>query len=264
MPDASGHERHSLPPRWSDAFAALPLDAAPPQAWERLRARLPAKPVRVRGRWPLWLATAASLAAVGMLSMPMWMSSGNFGSRSYTSAPPSTSAAVPPSVTARPNPPVGVAPIALATSEPTAQDSRSQGNSASRSASTATARERPREDAIAATATSPQRIASSRHARPESNLEPLYAESAQLEALLAVARDDRIASSGAAALTDSLDAELAAIDATLIQPGLDAPRRAGLWRQRVDTLRQLAGVETTRRLLSARGETYDAALVSID
>lgn len=263
MPDASGHERHSLPPRWSDAFAALPLDAAPPQAWERLRARMPAKPARVRRRWPLWLAAAASLAAVGMLSMPMWMPSGNFDSRSYTNATPSTSAALPP-VAASPNSPVGANPIALVTPERTAQDSRSQGNSASRSASTATARERPREDAIAATATSPQRIASSRRARPEPNLEPLYAESAQLEALLAVARDDRIASSGAAALTDSLDAELAAIDATLIQPGLDAPRRAGLWRQRVDTLRQLAGVETTRRLLSARGETYDAALVSID
>ncbi|QNN47590.1 hypothetical protein H9L17_05475 [Thermomonas brevis] len=263
MPDASGHERHSLPPRWSDAFAALPLDAAPPQAWERLRARLPAKPVRVRGRWPLWLAAAASLAAVGMLSMPMWGPSGNVGSHSYTSATPATSAAVPP-VAASPNSPVGANPIALVTPERTAQDSRSQGNSASRSASTAAARERPREEAIAATATSPRRIAPSRRARPESNLEPLYAESAQLEALLAVARDDRIASSGAAALTDSLDAELAAIDATLIQPGLDAPRRAGLWRQRVDTLRQLAGVETTRRLLSARGETYDAALVSID
>lgn len=39
MPDASGHERHSLPPRWNDAFAALPLDAAPPQARERLRAQ---------------------------------------------------------------------------------------------------------------------------------------------------------------------------------------------------------------------------------
>jgi len=98
----------------------------------------------------------------------------------------------------------------------------------------------------------------------EAGLEALYAESAQLEALLAAARDDRIASSGTAALTDSLDTELAAIDAALIQPGLGAPGRADLWRQRVDTLRQLAGIETTRRLLSARGETYDAALVSVD
>ena len=41
-------------------------------------------------------------------------------------------------------------------------------------------------------------------------------------------------------------------------------RRTELWRNRVDTLRQLVGIETTQRLYSARGLQYEAALVSID
>ena len=35
-------------------------------------------------------------------------------------------------------------------------------------------------------------------------------------------------------------------------------------RQRVDTLQQLVGIETTNRLYASRGQTYDVALVSID
>lgn len=263
MPDASGHERHSLPPRWSDAFAALPLDAAPPQAWERLRARLPVKPARVRGRWPLWLAAAASLAAVGMLSMPGWRSPDAVGRHASASASPPASTALPPSSGAAFDPPARAAPIAQAAPERMPPAPRSPVNREPPSASAIALIEHPHADTEAATEARPGRVTAAR-ASAESSLAPLYAESAQLEALLAAARDDRIASSAAAALTDSLDAELAMIDANLIQPDLDAMRRAGLWQRRVDTLRQLAGIETTRRLLSARGETYDAALVSID
>ena len=247
MPDASGHDlEHQLPPpRWRDAFAALPLEAAPPQAWERLRARLPvaAAAAPARRPWPLWFAAAASLALV--VAVPL---------RGLLQDRPSGHAGTPPALAAAEQVPVPPRPSVdvPADSGPVLPPPQPRPVAETRGATRTVA------------TTSMARRPESAQPRSDDEFEPLYAESARLEALLAVARDDRIASSGAAALTDSLDAELAVIDATLIQPGLDAPRRAGLWRQRVETLRQLAGIETTRRLLSARGETYDAALVSID
>ena len=73
-----------------------------------------------------------------------------------------------------------------------------------------------------------------------------------------------MASGTAAALSDELDARVASIDATLAQPALSDAQRADLWGQRVDALQQLVGIEATNRLYAARGQSYDAALVSID
>ena len=95
-------------------------------------------------------------------------------------------------------------------------------------------------------------------------LETLYAESAQLESLLAVARDDRVSTGMAAVLADDLDAQLASIDAALVQPGLSQDERLSLWRQRVDTLRMLGSFESNRRWLAAHGTRYDGALVHVD
>jgi len=95
-------------------------------------------------------------------------------------------------------------------------------------------------------------------------LEALYAESAQLETLLAYARDDRVSSGSAAALVAQIDGRLASIDAALAQPQLTPAQQRALWRERVDTLRTLTGFETTRRWLSAQGERYDGALVRVD
>lgn len=91
----------------------------------------------------------------------------------------------------------------------------------------------------------------------------LYAESAQLEALLTLARDDRVSSAGAALLSDELDAQVAAIDASLAQPDLDDDERLRLWQARVDALRQAAGFESTQRLLASQGRS-DVMLVSVD
>lgn len=96
-----------------------------------------------------------------------------------------------------------------------------------------------------------------------SPLYDLYAESAQLEALLNLARDDRVSSAGAALLADELDAQVAAIDASLAQPGLDDGERLRLWQARVDALRQAAGFESTQRLLASQGRS-DVMLVSVD
>ena len=95
-------------------------------------------------------------------------------------------------------------------------------------------------------------------------LEQLYAESAQLESLLAMARDERVSSGTAAALAGDLDRQLASIDTALMQPGLGRAQQVALWQQRVDALRSVVSFEGTRRWLAAQGERYDGALVSID
>jgi hypothetical protein len=99
---------------------------------------------------------------------------------------------------------------------------------------------------------------------PGTEMQRLYAESAQLETLLAMARDDRVASGTAVALASDYDAQVGAIDAALMQPGIPADERAALWRDRVAALRQAAAFESTRRMLAAQGERYDTMLVSID
>lgn len=98
----------------------------------------------------------------------------------------------------------------------------------------------------------------------DDDLERLYAESARLEALVAIARDDSVASAPATLLTASLDERIGHIDGALSQAGLERGQRLQLWQSRVEALRELAGVETTQRWLSARGETWEAGLVLVD
>jgi hypothetical protein len=95
-------------------------------------------------------------------------------------------------------------------------------------------------------------------------LHALQAESARLEALLQLARDERVSSATAAALAGELDARVAGIDAALMQPTLSADQQLALWQDRVDALRSVAGFEGTRRWLVANGSRYDGALVRID
>ncbi|MCC8364033.1 hypothetical protein LK996_13220 [Lysobacter sp. A6] len=96
------------------------------------------------------------------------------------------------------------------------------------------------------------------------SLETLYAQSAQLEGLLALARDENVATGAAIEVGADLDNELARIDAQLREPGLDPTRQLALWRARVDTLRSAVSFESTRRWLAANGERYDGALVQVD
>ncbi|WP_162455612.1 hypothetical protein [Pseudoxanthomonas kalamensis] len=94
-------------------------------------------------------------------------------------------------------------------------------------------------------------------------LDALYLQSAQLESLLAQARDDRVLSGPAAATSDELTQRLGWIDAALAQPALADAQRNRLWRERVDTLQQLVGFESTQRWLSTHGQTYDGQLVAV-
>lgn len=52
--------RPSAPDSWRGAFAALPLEAPPADAWPQLAARV--HPVRRATRRPIWMALAATLA----------------------------------------------------------------------------------------------------------------------------------------------------------------------------------------------------------
>lgn len=110
----------------------------------------------------------------------------------------------------------------------------------------------------------PPGTAASAAASADDPLEPLYAESARLEYLLAISRDERVSSATAAVLSETLEERLASIDAALAQPGLDQESQLALWQQRVDSLRALTGFESNRRWLVAQGTRYDAALVLVD
>jgi hypothetical protein len=99
---------------------------------------------------------------------------------------------------------------------------------------------------------------------PTDPLEQLYAESAQLEGMLAIARDDSVSSGAAAEVAAGLDTELARVDAQLRTPGLPRDRQLALWRERVEALRTIVAFESNRRWLAAHGEGYDGALVRVD
>ena len=96
------------------------------------------------------------------------------------------------------------------------------------------------------------------------SLDRLHAESAQLEALVAYARDDQVSTGNAAALAARYDARIADIDAALGQADLPTARQRALWQARVETLRALAAFEANRRWLATQGERYDGALVRVD
>lgn len=94
----------------------------------------------------------------------------------------------------------------------------------------------------------------------DTRLAALMGESARLEALLALADDDRYASAPAAALAIDLEDRVRAVDAALAGAG-DPDRRRVLWARRVGLLRELAGLESSRQWLAARGDRFDGALV---
>jgi hypothetical protein len=107
-------------------------------------------------------------------------------------------------------------------------------------------------------------VAATTQPATQDTLETLYAESAQLEGLLALARDDSVGSGAAVEVGANLDAELARIDAALRQPNLGRDGQLALWHARVDTLRSAVSFESTRRWMAVHGEGYDGALVRVD
>lgn len=259
MPDAGDPKRDeyaaSPPTNWGEAFAALPMAPPDAQAWQRLQSRLPAS-TALRSRWPLWLAVAASLALAAAIPLRLRQAPPVAPSAAGASARIATADAAAPA-----DAPSVRMPIAT---------QRDAEDIATTSAPTRVAGERHKRPPRLAPSQQPIRTVAAPAGTPrlatanDPGLDALYAESAQLEGLLTLARDEQVAGGSGAALVDALDQRVAGIDDALADPALDAGLRTRLWGERVEALRQLVGIETTQRLLSARGESYDAALVSID
>jgi hypothetical protein len=281
MPDAS--DPRGRPFGWGDAFAALPADVPPADGWARVAARLDARaahrsspevasmPARMTGaasrrprrfvRGAGWLGAAAAAALALVVAWPRHDAPQVFPKPREVASPAS------------------VAPDAVAAAAPAAQPAASQGLDAAAATrkprvdptaialpKAVQAARKPRYAARAAPARSkPARADANAAARATAAgaLDALYTESARLEALLDLARDDRVASASAALLAAELDAQVAGIDARLAQPGLDDAQRTALWQARVDALRQAAGFESTQRVLAAQGNG-GALLVSVD
>lgn len=99
-------------------------------------------------------------------------------------------------------------------------------------------------------------------AAPNDPLPPLLAESAQLEALLAAAANSAGTSAPMVMLSADLEDRLQGIDGQLASTDLSDKQRLPLWQQRVEALRELAGLQSTQQWLAARGEqAYEGALV---
>lgn len=281
MPDAS--QPRPLPSGWGEAFASLPMEAPPAGGWERVAHALPAR----RRRWPALVALAAALALVAIVPL-RWPGRDARPVSPVASAPTTTEPArvvgtqPAPASVARPTQVddgtrspsnlaatamVDTAAVADVATGPANDSSNGSTHSPDRSprppATTAAPTGTPDASRLAATS-APRQDTVEPSATPE--LERLYAESAQLEGLLALARDGggSVANGAVSMLSDDLATRVARIDTALLQPSLTGERRIALWRERVDALRQAAAFESTQRLLAARGQQYDAMLVSID
>lgn len=255
MPDTG--TLHRLPPRsWPGAFAALPMESPPEDGWNDVSARLAAR----QRRWPLWLAAAATLAlAVGL---PLrWTAQQVDSPAVATSIPAAQGPITPPATPAKQGAP------ALASAEPAQPPPTTPVDIAAKPVPATTTPAGNDQDSGAATrlATVPPMTAPAAVPDPaRAELDQLHAESAQLEALLALARDDSVSSASAAVLGEDFEARVGSIDAALMQPSLSDRQRAGLWRERVAALRRLVGFESTQRMLAAHGQRDDALLASVD
>ena len=247
MPDT---DRNESPADWSGAFAALPMETPPAGGWQRMQRALDATPARrTRRHWPVWLA-AAAIGAIALV--PVLHRSGNDTAPAPASNEVAAHKRVPvdtsrPPLSTSKRPETRVA----ATTEPATQ--------------TEPASSLSNPEATPRVAAAPDDAAPDpRASELREQVAALQAQSAQLETLLAMARDDRVASASGAALGVEFDRRIGRIDASLSQPGLPDLDRVALWQARVSTMRELAGIETTQRWLQSSGERYDGALVSVD
>src|SRR5690606_8050617 len=221
-------ERHPDPRSWSDAFSALPLEAPPVDAWQRIAPRLAPAPRRTHRILPWAIAACtALLAALPLLLLvrqgtpdgtPAEVAAGNH-------ADPPT---VLPSSDGRDAP---VATDAIATNAPAT-------TSAAHPRSSPAARNEPPAVAGTPRATTPA---------VDPGLARLQAESARLEALVAELTRNEPVDGAQLVLTLSLQAQVGDIDAALAEGTLDPVVRSDLWRQRVAALRDLAGVASDQR-----------------
>lgn len=97
--------------------------------------------------------------------------------------------------------------------------------------------------------------------RQRVELAALMSESARLERVVSAASDDGASSATATAWSLEFEDRLQSLDATL-EANRDPARQLAFWQQRVDLLRTVASLETSRHYLSSQGRNFDMALVS--
>ncbi|TQM17514.1 hypothetical protein FB548_0899 [Pseudoxanthomonas sp. 3HH-4] len=243
MPDV--RTRDAVPRDWGDAFAGLPLEAAPADSWAMLAARLPRPVVVQPHRWPRRAAMAAALALAVVLPLrwtnPTTPSPARPTTSTHQPAPPADKDSPPLYAEAAKGLPI---PIGTRATDAATTSSKLQRGTLPVARQRAA---RPTGDVDPAKAAAP----------PATDpLDALYAESAQLEAVLARLPESRMANAATEALSAGLQERVASIDMALSQAALPNDAQAQLWQARVDTLRQLTGVETTQRWQVARGEPY--------
>nr|WP_298131068.1 hypothetical protein [uncultured Pseudoxanthomonas sp.] len=235
MPDS--RSRDPMPRDWRDAFGALPLEAPPEGGWQRIAAALPPAPASVRrARWrrpALALVATAFFAAV--IPLMHW--------RAVQTTPP----------------PLQRPTVVATTTTPAPADQRlPTATELIPTASVATTDVAPPKVARAPAASGPSTQAG--HDAAPARLDALYTESARLEAVLAHLPDSGTGNVAALAVSADLQDQVAHIDLALSQPALPELTRTALWEQRVDTLRQLTGVEATRHWQVALNDSADAAI----
>jgi hypothetical protein len=122
----------------------------------------------------------------------------------------------------------------------------------------------PRGGMLTGEPATPTQAATSASAAPAggARLAALMSESAQLERLVAAASDDGAGSGSTTALGLQMEDSLEHLDASLNSGALTDQQQTALWQQRVNLLRQIASLETSRRYYAAEGRNLDVALVS--
>lgn len=287
MPDLiHSQAEDGAPLSWSDAFAALPQETPPGNGWSRIAGKLEARASRRgvarrehRASWLLGLASAAVLAVAAWSPLSSWLQGdGNRqeATLNVADAPGVRGPAAPAYVEPRSTPDIGQQSGVAIVEEP-----------ATRAAEPAGARQRRNESNARVAAKHPPAATIAKR-RPAGNTQPptvqttiaaattetaaiapdplkqLKVQSAQLEALVAMARDERVGNASNELLSSELDAGIAEVDAALSQADITDARKRELWQQRVDLLRQLAGVEATSRWLAAQGTSNETLFVSVD
>lgn len=265
MPDA---DRTSLPPppaSWGDAFAALPLEAPDRDALPRVLARLPHEAAMRRRRIARRFGGAVLAASVLVALVIAWPRTSTQDAaplqvaRHDEPAPTAPSTAATPPNVATPSPAIDTV-VAQDKPAPAASEPRRTPRAKPKRALLRTEPER----AVAAVEPAATQTPAATSTSTDDALVRLQQEGAQLEALVAAVRDDRVTSAPAAVMASQLDGRIALIDVALSDSQLAETERLQLWQQRVSALRELAGLETTQRWLAANGESYDGALVSLD
>jgi hypothetical protein len=97
-------------------------------------------------------------------------------------------------------------------------------------------------------------------AASQAQLTALMSESERLERLV-YAADEGASSASAAAISVAYEDQLHALDAELAS-NRDPAQALPLWQQRVQLLRGVAAVETSRHYLASQGGNFDVALVA--